>query len=129
MSGPTNKAVFQFNPCIHGLRGIAALIVFLFHVYDQPRLLGLIPETLPLALKIAIVSLSSGVDLFFMISGYLITASLIRHANVRTFLTDRVIRIYPVFLFLHLCLFAVAPLIKYKWMAGITPTAWVLNFF
>lgn len=120
----------SFNPCIHGLRGFAAMTVFLFHIYDMMRKQGVVSDaTVYLPLKMALISLSSGVDLFFMISGYLITASLIQHANVRRFLIDRVIRIYPVFLFLHVCLFILGPIIHYKWMENITWNDWLMDFF
>ena len=119
----------HFNNSIHGLRGIAALCVFLFHIYDMSRKLELIPEDINLPLKGMLISLAAGVDIFFMISGYLITLSLIRHANVKNFLIDRAVRIYPVFLFLHLCLFAVAPLLHYKWLADISPFMWIMHFF
>ena len=114
---------------VHGLRGIAALSVYLFHVYDMMRKQDVFdPTMLPVALKAAIVSLSCGVDLFFMISGYLITGSLIRHANIRKFLIDRVARLYPLFLTLHIVLFAVAPLMHYKWTVGLTPLQWAFHF-
>jgi peptidoglycan/LPS O-acetylase OafA/YrhL len=116
-----------FNPCIHGLRGVAALLVFVFHIYDMPRKLSTI--SLPSLVQAFLSALPAGVDIFFMISGYLITGSLIHHANVRAFLADRVARIYPVFLFIHLILFLLAPVVGYKWMIGITPLAWIFHFF
>jgi peptidoglycan/LPS O-acetylase OafA/YrhL len=116
----------NFSPGIHGLRGLAALLVFVFHVYDLPRKLTVIP--LPFWVQAAFRAMPAGVNIFFIISGYLITASLIRHANVRAFLLDRVARIYPVFLFLHLMLFLLAPVLKYKWLTGITPGEWVIHF-
>jgi len=84
---------------MEGLRGLAVLLVFfvhfdaLFGIYargsellSQPtRFLGLIGN--------------AGVDLFFVLSGYLIYAALIRHNNTTLrFLRRRVIRIYPTFL-------------------------------
>ncbi|HTU63712.1 MAG TPA: acyltransferase, partial [Polyangiales bacterium] len=39
-------------------------------------------------------SLRYGVEMFFMISGYVILASLLRHASIAEFLSERVIRIY-----------------------------------
>jgi len=128
MSPLSSTSSGKFNYSIHGLRGIAALIVFVFHIYDMSRKLEVIPEEIHPVLKGAFVSLASGVDIFFMISGYLITVSLIRHANIKNFLIDRAVRIYPVFLFLHLCLFAIAPFIHYKWLTGISPLQWLLHF-
>lgn len=119
----------RFEPMVHGLRGTAALSVYLFHVYDMMRKQNVFDETaLPAALKAAIVSLSCGVDLFFMISGYLITGSLIRHADIGKFVIDRVARLYPLFLTLHIILFAVAPLLHYKWTVGLTPAQWAFHF-
>ena len=50
-----------------------------------------------------------GVELFFMISGFLIPASLVRHASVGKFFYDRALRILPVFVVLHLVLFVAGP--------------------
>ena len=123
------SSILKFNYPVQGLRGVAAMSVFLFHIYDMSLKQGVLPENIPLPIKAALLSLSSGVDLFFMISGYLIVASLIRHANVRSFLADRIIRIYPVFLFLHISLFAIVPLAHYKWLANISFGPWLLHFF
>lgn len=119
----------RFEPMVHGLRGFAALSIFVFHVYDMMRKQEIFdPLRVPALLKASIISLSCGVDLFFMISGYLITGSLIRHADIGKFFIDRVARIYPVFLVLHVILFAVAPMMHYKWTAGLTPAEWALHF-
>ncbi len=115
------------NRNIHGLRGLAALMVFLFHVYDMNATAGVLQEP-PLFGQIILEMLSGGVELFFMISGYLITGSLIRHGNIRNFLTDRAIRIYPVFLALHVPLFIAGPYLGYKWMVGISLADWVQAF-
>lgn len=89
----------KFNASVHGLRGLAALSVFVFHTIFQIQFTA----PFPFALEATLGSLRSGVQLFFMISGYLITGSIIRHANVRAFLLDRVARIYPVFLLSTCC--------------------------
>lgn len=115
------------NPNIHGLRGLAALMVFLFHVYDMSVTSDVITEA-ALPARIALQALSGGVELFFMISGYLITGSLLRHANIKNFLIDRAIRIYPVFLALHIPLFLAAPFLGYKWLTGIGIGAWLQAF-
>jgi peptidoglycan/LPS O-acetylase OafA/YrhL len=117
----------SFNPTMHGLRGLSALLVFVFHIFDMSRKLSAL--SLPAWVQGFLTALPAGVDIFFMISGYLITGSLIRHANVRAFFVDRVARIYPVFLFIHGILFLLAPVIGYKWTVGITPLAWIVHFF
>lgn len=80
------------------------------------------------SLKLIINSGSSGVEMFFVISGYLITGSLLRHKNVSSFLMDRAIRIYPVFLSIHIPLFIILPFIGWKWLSGIDFSEWLLYF-
>jgi peptidoglycan/LPS O-acetylase OafA/YrhL len=57
--------------------------------------------------------------LFFMISGFLIPASLVRHASISKFLYDRVLRIMPLFVVLHLALFTIGPIVGYKFFRNI----------
>ena len=80
---------------IHYLRGIAALLVVCFHireyingVYAQQNLGDLL-----------FLSGASGVDLFFIISGFIIAMSTDKkHETNLTFIIKRIFRIYPVFL-------------------------------
>lgn len=122
----------QFYPAalnrqVHGLRGLAALLVFVFHVYGMAVLWGFWPAAH--VESFAWIGFGKhAVELFFMISGYLIAGSVMRHGNARLFLLDRCIRIYPVFLAIHVLVFGLGPAIGYKWMAGITPTAWLQAF-
>src|ERR1700731_494633 len=75
------------------LRGLAALGVVLFHYltrYDQmytPR--GDVPFGFPIG--------ASGVDLFFVISGFVIFMTLGRCASVSDFLISRFSRLYPAY--------------------------------
>lgn len=88
-----NKA---FKPEIQGLRAIAVVIVIIFHIW---------PESLPGGYV--------GVDVFFVISGYLITGILLREAeqtdsiSLTRFYTRRIRRLMPaataVFLVVALC--------------------------
>ena len=51
------------------------------------------------------------VDGFFLISGYLIASSFIRHPRLGDYLASRILRIYPAFIAASLiCLFLVGPL-------------------
>src|SRR5665213_3449768 len=89
------------NPQIHGLRGLAALIVFVFHIYGIADEWHFWPASLAdfgFVFRLG----RHGVEIFFIISGCLITASLLRHQRAGRFLVDRCIRIYPVFLTIHL---------------------------
>lgn len=79
---------------IHYLRGIAALLVVFFHfrsfldnVYVQKDLGTML-----------FGSGAFGVDLFFMISGFIISLSTERTSSVSVFVTRRFFRIYPAFI-------------------------------
>lgn len=84
---------------MEGLRGFAVFLVFLVHFSTliEPRL-SAYPELLMFSRYLHAIG-SSGVDLFFVLSGYLIFGSLIsRHQQFSKFMTRRIIRIYPTFL-------------------------------
>jgi peptidoglycan/LPS O-acetylase OafA/YrhL len=117
----------SFLPAVHGLRGLSALMVYFFHVYDMTQKQGFFPASAAWSIPIFQAG-SHGVQIFFMISGFLITGSIINHANPKRFLIDRCIRIYPVFLTIHLISFAVGPFLRYKVFAGITVGGWFKLF-
>src|SRR5690348_1297249 len=98
MSAATTEK--DFLPSIQGLRGVAALSVLIVHLYDMPLLARFLPRV-PAWFHNTINMGGHGVELFFMISGFLIPASLVRHASVSKFLYDRALRILPVFVVLH----------------------------
>jgi peptidoglycan/LPS O-acetylase OafA/YrhL len=85
---------FAYVPAIDGLRAVAILLVLAAHA--SPRWAGGI----------------IGVDIFFVISGYLITSILLNEfirtggISVQAFYLRRVLRIFPAFLFLLLCYLA-----------------------
>ena len=116
-----------FEPSIQGLRGLAALSVLLVHLYDMPLTAGFLPQV-PSWFDAVIGTFGRGVEVFFMISGYLIPASLVRHQVVSKFFIDRCLRILPVFVILHLALFVVGPLVGYKFFRGIDALEYVKIF-
>ncbi len=120
----TDKA---FVPSIQGLRGVAAISVLMVHLYDMPLLAGFLP-TVPRWFQQTINMGGHGVELFFMISGFLIPASLVRHASVSKFFYDRMLRILPVFVVLHLTLFIIGPVVGYKFFKDIGVVAYVEVF-
>jgi hypothetical protein len=82
---------------IQGLRGACVLAVFAYHVINS----GLIPQVGSIwgqTLLWLAGGLRYGVEVFFMISGYVIVQSLRRHRNVATFIADRFLRIFPLWL-------------------------------
>ncbi|WP_051830077.1 MULTISPECIES: acyltransferase family protein [Streptomyces] len=74
---------------LDALRGLAALAVAMHHfgLLDKIPHGALVPRYLDLGFF--------GVMLFFLVSGYIIPASLERHGNVRAFWTGRFFRIHP----------------------------------
>ncbi|HEX4856644.1 MAG TPA: acyltransferase family protein [Limnobacter sp.] len=78
--------VVQYRPDIDGLRAIAVLIVVFYHAFPQALPGGFV-----------------GVDLFFVISGFLITGIILREQvagnfTVRRFYSRRIKRIFPALL-------------------------------
>ncbi|MDP4021786.1 acyltransferase [Methylobacterium sp. NEAU 140] len=117
-----------YLPAIQGLRGLAALSVLLVHLYLMPLSVGLWSGRFPDGLLGVLGTGGRGVELFFVISGYLIPASLRRHGSVGRFFYERALRILPLFVILHLVVFAVGPWIGYKFLAGIGPLAYAQAF-
>jgi peptidoglycan/LPS O-acetylase OafA/YrhL len=102
----------KFNLSIHGLRGLAAILVVFFHVYGM----GGKNNSLWTSIE-SIQSFGSFcVCIFFCISGFLISQTLEKHNSLRIFAKNRLVRIYPVFLVLHLIMFAIGPAKGYDWM-------------
>jgi peptidoglycan/LPS O-acetylase OafA/YrhL len=83
---------------MEGLRGLAVLLVFFVHYASLVKPWIEQEQTL-VALADALARIGqSGVDLFFVLSGYLIYGSLIsRYQPFLTFLARRIERIYPAF--------------------------------
>jgi peptidoglycan/LPS O-acetylase OafA/YrhL len=76
---------------LNGYRGWCALSVFLFHL-GSARVVE--PANFGPSVAFYWGALRLGVEMFFMISGYVILGSLLRHASVGSFLRDRFVRIY-----------------------------------
>jgi peptidoglycan/LPS O-acetylase OafA/YrhL len=83
-------------PELDGVRGMAILLVLLFHFQ------GARPQLIPKALTYPMILGWSGVDLFFVLSGFLITGILIETRGSRNyfsaFYARRVLRILPLYL-------------------------------
>ncbi|MEK8132599.1 acyltransferase [Paenibacillus filicis] len=119
----------SLNYTLLGLRGLLALSVVIFHIYGSAVIEGYIGE-FPKEHLLYVINYAGpiSVDLFFVISGYLITQSLSNKRTLREFVINRIIRIYPVFLVIHLIIFTVGPFIKYKWMTGIGLREYIVHF-
>jgi polysaccharide biosynthesis protein PslH len=84
----------NFNVALNGYRGFCALLVFVYHIGNAGVLPW--PSGTVLAGSAAFLWSSAryGVEMFFMISGFVIVGSLLRHVTLSGFLQDRFVRIY-----------------------------------
>lgn len=88
---------------LDGLRGIALLLVLQHHFYGLSSAVSGYPETLALdrAAHAALSPLWTGLDLFFVLSGYLITGILLDAKGSRSyyapFLLRRLLRVVPAY--------------------------------
>lgn len=109
-------------PALTGLRGLAALGVLFFHVYN----LSGKPEALPSPFAWLLQMGWSGVDVFFTLSAFLLTLPFLEarrdtataKAGVRAYALRRIARILPAYYFQILCLLALA------WLGVRSETAW-----
>ncbi|MEQ1474701.1 MAG: acyltransferase, partial [Candidatus Acidiferrum sp.] len=104
---------------LDGLRGLAILLVILCHYVGNPdhSPLGFLPHRFLLAFTAG----WSGVDLFFVLSGFLIGGILLEARDspnyFRTFYTRRVFRILPIY-YLWTMLFAFVVIVGVTFFAG-----------
>ncbi|MGD0348599.1 MAG: acyltransferase [Terracidiphilus sp.] len=103
---------------LDGIRGIAILMVFFFHYYPRNT-------HNPVALLSGLGWL--GVDLFFTLSGFLITGILYDTASqahfFRNFYVRRALRLLPVYFIVVAVIFGVG------WLYGERPNWWALPYF
>jgi peptidoglycan/LPS O-acetylase OafA/YrhL len=88
---------------LDGLRGLAVLLVFFVHLH--PLFSGFLKQNSFLfSFSNSLASIgNAGVDLFFLVSGYLIYGVVLKHAHTyRSFLWRRIHRIYPTFIVVFL---------------------------
>lgn len=112
---PVHHTTPSRNVCLDGIRGIAIALVIITHGFD-----GLVARTMAEKLLLSFTkSAWVGVDLFFVLSGYLITGILIRSRDkapasyFRTFYMRRVFRIFPLY-YAFFAMFVMATLIQSK---------------
>jgi peptidoglycan/LPS O-acetylase OafA/YrhL len=98
-----------YLPVLDGLRAIAILMVMVAHFNVEAAFKAALPVLGPVITKVALCGLR-GVDLFFVLSGFLITRILLNARNnpapayYGTFYARRFIRIFPLY---YACLAAV----------------------
>jgi peptidoglycan/LPS O-acetylase OafA/YrhL len=83
-----------FNPSLNGYRAVCALMVLTFHLASSGVIALPISGPIGVAVTTVLQSFAYGVEMFFMISGFVILGSVLRHPRVSGFLQDRVVRIF-----------------------------------
>ena len=113
----------DFNPSLNGYRGFCALLVFGFHLGSA----GIVPLPHGSWLRDGATelwtSLAYGVEMFFMICGFVILGSLLRHATLRGFLQDRFVRIYSAWIPALIAVTTVCVVLDMKMFAGTSVSA------
>lgn len=84
---------------MEGLRGVAVSLVFLQHFSVQAQLIGITDPAIAFFARTFRAYGNLGVELFFILSGYLIYGTLVRrHPAFPAFMARRAERLYPAFL-------------------------------
>lgn len=117
-SGAARSPQVQHFPALDGLRGVAILLVLAFHLYRPP----LTPAGR------AIVRFTqfggAGVNLFFVLSGFLVTGILLRQRGApgyfKNFYARRVLRIFPLY-YAALTVIAAATLVLQSRLPQLAP--------
>lgn len=109
MTGSQTGTAHDHVPILDGLRAVALLLVLMVHFWWVP------PQSMAERAFEAVRSVGwIGVDLFFVLSGFLITTILLRMRGRRraltTFVTRRTLRIFPLY-FLYLGVLLLVPAI------------------
>ena len=111
----STTALRSYIPALDGVRGLAILVVMFCHFVWVQNEISPPPDTVS---KLGIELLKTGrygVDLFFVLSGFLITGILFdakseRH-YFRNFYARRTLRIFPLYYAVLLAMFVIAPLL------------------
>jgi peptidoglycan/LPS O-acetylase OafA/YrhL len=102
------------NTALDGVRGVAILLVMFCHMNILEHTGGVVPRTISSVLAAG----WCGVDLFFVLSGFLITRILLasknEHAYFRNFYARRILRIVPVYYFVLALVFIILPLTPFQ---------------
>lgn len=128
MSTSATRQRPDFNLSLNGYRGLCASLVFVFHLGSA----GVVqwPGGTPVQdwAYLFWSSCQYGVEMFFMISGYVILGSLLRHASVGGFLKDRCIRIFSAWVPALIAITIVCVAFRMKMFAHVTALKGVTIF-
>ncbi|MGV1019712.1 acyltransferase family protein [Empedobacter falsenii] len=100
-----------FFPALTGYRAIAAWIIFIYHFFPFNN------PNFPIFLKNIIGEFHFGVDLFFVLSGFLITYRYFDQAKIdfKQYMVNRFARIYPMYFLMTILVFLVGYIKSPEW--------------
>lgn len=117
----------RYLPQLDGIRAIAVTMVLLLHAVVPPRS-GAIAWLLRNGFAFGWI----GVDLFFVLSGYLITAILLKEKGepryFRNFYARRALRIFPLFYLVAIVLLVAAPRLPFGRFPSVSILTYTSNF-
>ncbi len=128
---PDNASGFRHVDALDGLRGLAFLMVFVYHAYHPD------PSTpFQFGTEVLIGRITGygwlGVDLFFVLSGYLITGILLKQRRskhyYRDFYARRALRIFPVYYLAVVLALWLVPALHLQGPAG-GPYPWTVQIW
>jgi peptidoglycan/LPS O-acetylase OafA/YrhL len=118
---PTRETALRTHlPSLDGLRGVAILAVFLFHYAGgaPKQSHSLFTDSISMAIEFG----WTGVDLFFVLSGFLITGILIDTRSqtnyYKNFYARRILRIFPAYYLMLTAYLLLTPFLHMHWKAG-----------
>lgn len=93
----------NFIPALTGYRAIAAWIIFIYHFFPFAK------TTIPDIIRNVVSQFHFGVDLFFVLSGFLITYRYYNQSKIdfKQYMVNRFARIYPMYFLLTVLVFLV----------------------
>lgn len=100
-----------FFPALTGYRAIAAWIIFIYHFFPFNN------PNLPIFLKNIIAEFHFGVDLFFVLSGFLIAYRYFDQVKIdfKQYMVNRFARIYPMYFLMTILVFLVGFIKTSEW--------------
>jgi peptidoglycan/LPS O-acetylase OafA/YrhL len=126
-------------PTLDGMRGIAVLLVLMFHFAwtfpgDDPSKAVRLVDRVAVHVHAFLWSGWTGVDLFFVLSGYLITRGLVTPSDkplgtrMRMFWMRRVLRIFPLYYAVVIVGTVVTLALGAKWIPGLPYWLYMQNY-
>ncbi|MEM8637940.1 MAG: acyltransferase [Cyanobacteria bacterium P01_G01_bin.54] len=123
-----NKKLTYF-PALDGIRGIAILMVMVFHIFQDSPLIR--SQLLKVLDKFSIFG-QTGVDLFFVLSGFLITRILLnskpKKNYFKNFYARRSLRIFPLYYLVLVVLYILIPLFSRQDFLPISEQFWFWTY-